>query len=389
MDSNFLYFYCEKTFEGGRELKSKIYGVSRIPIPDFSESNHHPGIEELLKLLGDHDYKFYKSLKEGKLSGPDGLISNDDLVLLKVNAQWKHRGMTNIDVMRGLIQRILDHPEGFGGEVVLFENGQGRGSLDCDMCDAWYATDESAANAEDATHTWRWLIHECYRSEPVSMVLFDEHHKTEVAEDDHEKQGYRFFNPHPERHPWALTYPVFNTQMGSRVDFRRGIWTENGYDNDKVKLLSIPVMKNHLSAGVTGALKLYFGVLSIHWNNAEYHDNIGLTCAEMFSHIRSPDLNIMDLTWLPVNAVNGHPDTLPQRTNRLFASTDPLALDYWVSKHVLFPLSINPLHNPEEPLKFRMKTLLPAKEEFDKCGGIRGNRVNMKDEDIIVCERAM
>ena len=162
-----------------------------------------------------------------------------------------------------------------------------------------------------------------------------------------------------------------------------------GYDNDKLKLLSIPVMKNHRSAGVTGALKLYFGVLSIHWYNAEYHDNIGLTCAEMFSHIRSPDLNIMDLTWLPVNAVNGHPDTLPQRTNKILASTDPLALDYWISKHVLFPLSINPLHNPDEPLKFRMKTLLPAKEEFDKCEGIRGNNVNMKDEDIIVYERAM
>jgi uncharacterized protein (DUF362 family) len=148
-------------------------------------------------------------------------------------------------------------------------------------------------------------------------------------------------------------------------------------------------MKNHRNAGVTGALKLYFGVLSIHWHNPEYHDNIGLTCAEMFSHIRAPDLNIMDSIWLPVNAVNGHPDTLPQRTNKLFASTDPLALDYWVSKHVLFPLSRNPLHNPDEPLKFRMKTLLPAKEEFEQCDGIKGRPVNMNDEDIIVYRRPL
>lgn len=32
--------------------------------------------------------------------------------------------------MCGLIYRILEHPDGFGGEVVIFENGQGRGGFD-------------------------------------------------------------------------------------------------------------------------------------------------------------------------------------------------------------------------------------------------------------------
>lgn len=370
-------------------LTSEIFNVRNVPVPDFSESNHHPGVDALMGLMGNHGFKFYKSPTVGEFSGPSGLIAGDDIVVLKVNGQWKHRGMTNIDVIRGLIQSILDHPDGFAGEVVIFENGQGRGSLDCDMCDAWYATDESAANAEDPSHTWRWLIDELYKDEPVSMILFDEHHKTSVAEDDHEGQGYRFINPHPERHPWNLTYPVFNTAGGRRVDFRRGVWTGGGYDDSKLKLISVPVMKNHRRTGVTGALKLYFGVLSIHWSSPEYHDNVGLTCAEMFSHIRAPDLNILDSTWTSLNAVNGHPDTHPQRTNQLSASIDPLALDYWASKNILLPLSLNPLHDPDEPLKFRMRTLLPALEEFWGCGGIRGNPVTMDEEEITVHSRIL
>lgn len=370
-------------------MASELFNIRNMPVPDFSESVYHPGVDALLGLLGENGFKFYRSEEESRLAGPQGLIVGDDLVVLKVNGQWKHRGMTNIDVVRGLIRHVLDHPDGFTGEVVIFENGQGRGSLDCDMCDAWYETDESAANAENPSHTWRWLVEDHFRDDPVSMILFDEHHKTEVAEDDHESQGYRFFNPHPERHPWPLTYPIFNTEGGRRVDFRRGIWTGGGYDDRKFKLLSLPVMKNHRSTGVTGALKLYFGILSINWHSPEYHDNVGLTCAEMFSHIRAPDLNILDLTWLSINAVNGHPDTLPQRTNQLLASTDPLAIDYWASKNVMFPLSRNPLHNPDEPLKFRTKTLLPAWQEFDQCGGIKGKAVTMDEKEIKVYSRTL
>ena len=55
------------------------------------------------------------------------MIEADDVVLIKVNAQWKYRGCTNSDLIRGLIQRIREHPGGFRGEVVIIENGQGRG----------------------------------------------------------------------------------------------------------------------------------------------------------------------------------------------------------------------------------------------------------------------
>lgn len=61
---------------------------------------------------------------------PDGIIERNDVVLIKVNCQWKCRGTTSTDVVRRLIHRILQHPDGFDGEVVIFENGQGVGAFD-------------------------------------------------------------------------------------------------------------------------------------------------------------------------------------------------------------------------------------------------------------------
>jgi len=70
--------------------------------------------------MGNQGLPFYRSSQETLLSGPSGLIEPNDVVLIKVNAQWKYHGCTNSDLIRGLIQRILDHPDGFNGEVVIF-----------------------------------------------------------------------------------------------------------------------------------------------------------------------------------------------------------------------------------------------------------------------------
>ena len=105
-----------------------LFHVKDIPDDPFYEGgNYHEGVDALLHLMGTRDLKFYRSSNETDLSGPLGLIEPDDVVFIKVNAQWKYRGCTNSDLIRGLVQRILDHPDGFTGEVVIIENGQGRG----------------------------------------------------------------------------------------------------------------------------------------------------------------------------------------------------------------------------------------------------------------------
>jgi len=111
--------------------KSDIYWVTGCPILTGS-GNRHEGLDNLLGLMGNHGLKLYRVEEDTDIGGKDGLIDRSDIVLIKVNAQWKYRGCTNSNVVRGLVQMILEHPDGFNGEVVLFENGQGGGSLDCD-----------------------------------------------------------------------------------------------------------------------------------------------------------------------------------------------------------------------------------------------------------------
>ena len=98
--------------------KSRVFEVHECPVHDGDL--RHQGIDALLDLLGENGIKFYLTGMDHPWGGPEGIIASDDVVLIKVNCQWKCRGTTNTDVLRGLIYRILQHPDGFQGEVVIF-----------------------------------------------------------------------------------------------------------------------------------------------------------------------------------------------------------------------------------------------------------------------------
>jgi hypothetical protein len=84
-------------------------------------------ISELINLMGSHGLLFYKSDTSGVNQGPDGLIACDDVVLIKINEQWDQRGGTNTDLLKELIQAIVDHADGFVGEIVVADNDQSYG----------------------------------------------------------------------------------------------------------------------------------------------------------------------------------------------------------------------------------------------------------------------
>src|SRR4030042_67046 len=103
-----------------------VKGIPDHPFYDPGQPNFHVGLDSLLHLMADNGLMFYRSSGGHPLAGPTGLIAPSDVVLLKVNAQWKYRGCTNSDLIRGLIQRILDHPDGFDGEVFIDGNDHAR-----------------------------------------------------------------------------------------------------------------------------------------------------------------------------------------------------------------------------------------------------------------------
>jgi hypothetical protein len=112
-------------------------GPDVVPVPGYTAElfqvtdcpqdpvgDRFPGLDTLVGLLGENGVKFHQSATTSGTAGPDGIIAADDVVLLKINYQWGDRGGSNVDLLTGLMRWIIDHPDGFTGEIVVCENSQ-------------------------------------------------------------------------------------------------------------------------------------------------------------------------------------------------------------------------------------------------------------------------
>ena len=53
---------------------------------------------------------------------PEGIVSSEDVVVVKGNFQWTSWNTTSTDRIKGLIWQILNHPDGFTGEILVCDN---------------------------------------------------------------------------------------------------------------------------------------------------------------------------------------------------------------------------------------------------------------------------
>jgi uncharacterized protein (DUF362 family) len=320
---------------------SPLFRVSQIPAQAITAGNRHSGVDALLDLMGRNGLKFYRAASVGVESGANGLIAADDVVLIKVNAQWKYRGCTNSDLVRGIIQRILEHPDGFQGEVVIVENGQGRGSLNCDTSSS-YGDSAVHANAENDQHSFLWLVNSQFQDARVSAYLLDPIRGDFINDTDHQTTGYRRLE--------NVSYPCFTTSGGRRVELGQGIWNGSAFDRN-LKLINIPVLKHHDTGGseITGALKHMYGLVSMSDGQSgfRHYGGLGETCGKMMVTVHTPALSIMDAIWVSHAAITGYPASATFRANQIVASQDPVALDYWAAKNILYPIDNNERHRPD------------------------------------------
>jgi hypothetical protein len=322
-----------------------VFWVKRIPDHPFydpGQLNYHIGLDSLLYLMADNGLKFYQSSGGHPFAGPSGLVAAEDVVLIKVNAQWKYRGCTNSDLIRGLIQRILDHPDGFSGEVVIIENGQGRGSLRCDTTAAYDGDSGVHANANDESHHFLHLVNKVFNNPRVSAYLLDPVRETFIADNNQARDGYRIFE--------NVSYPCFTTAGGNRVELREGIW-KVGAHHGNLKLINVPVLKHHDSGGseITASLKHMYGLVSMSDGQVgpRHYSGLGETCGKMMASIATPVLNIIDAIWVSHASLTGYPAHTTFRANQLLASQDPVAADYWAAKYILYPVDGNFRHHPD------------------------------------------
>ncbi len=316
-------------------LTATNYPSSSIYVVNGRDYAH---ISNLITLMGTRGLYFYQTNTLGDVQGPSGLIAHDDVVLIKINSQWSQRGGTNTDILKELIQTIVNHPDGFTGEIIVADNGQGFGNLDWRNCNA-ENTSQSAQDVVDMFSSTYQVS--AFDWQPIRGREVDEYSDGDMTD------GYILYHtPDPETGLY-VSYPKFQTDYGTYISFRNGIWNGVNYET-RLKVINFPVLKSHVIYGVTGACKHYMGVQSEGVANAGGLAN-GHSCVAtggmgtLIAEVGLPTLNIMDAIW--VNA-NPFPQTgcgpstnyaQATRINVLLASRDPVALDYWAAKYVLMP----------------------------------------------------
>jgi len=353
----------------GRSAGSPIYRVDHCPVPTWLPADdpaadpgaRHAGVDALIELMGRAGLKFYHSQTRRVDSGPDGIIGADDVVLIKVNVQWERRGMTNTDVVRGLIRRLLDHPDGFTGEVVIVEQAQRADYLtnpddnNDDMPGHTQSHQDVAmlfANAGHRVSIYRWYT---IRYNVVDEYDAGDYDDGYVCLSGTDPLGY------PLQYP--LNYPKFTTAFGTRISLRRGIWDGTQYDASRLKFINVPVLKHHSWFGYTGAVKHYIGVMSRYANspgdNVSWHENCwaawngmppGLL-GRIIALIRPAHLHVMDAIYVGLTGPNA--DWNAGHQNSLLASLDPVALDYYCGKYILYPLNGSWASHPDNDNTFR------------------------------------
>lgn len=308
-------------------------------------SGNDGGVRELVNLMGSHGLLFYKSTRQGANKGPTGLIAGDDMIIVKVNSQWDERGGTNTDLLKALLECIVNHPDGFTGEIVVADNGQAQyGSSGAGGSLSW-----SRNNAEDHSQSVQKVVDMFSGRYRVSTYLWDAITTKRVSEYDVNdmEDGYVINSTVNPRTKIMVSYPKFRTKFGTYVSFKLGVYDGEAhtYHSEKLKVINVPVLKSHSTYGVTASVKSYMGVLSDKLTRelgARSHNTVGEGgMGTEMAETRFPILNILDGIW--VNAIPGAGPRTPydraSRVNLVAASTDPIALDYWAAKHVLVELA--------------------------------------------------
>ena len=332
-------------FFGARNPESQTEDVS---LPNVTSdifvingtSGNDGGVYHLLKLMEHKGTPFY-AVRNG--TSATGLIAKDDIVIIKVNSQWDERGGTNTDLVRDLIQAIVDHPDGFTGEIIIADNGQAQHGPTGTGGNMSYIKN----NAEDRSQSMTRVASSFSGEHHVSTFLWDTITTRRVQEyaDGDMDDGYIVNETLNSRTGIRVSYPKFRTEYGTFVSFKEGIWnSEKGaYEGDRLKIINVPVLKSHGNYGVSGAVKHYMGVPSdklTRQMGGRAHSSVdkGGMGTEM-AETRFPAITILDAIWInaiPGNGPRTHDDEAT-RTNIIAASTDPVALDFWAAQNILMP----------------------------------------------------
>lgn len=303
------------------------------------EPGRFGGVDDLITLMGVHGFKWHRAESVGLTSGPDGIINADDVVLIKINYQWDARGGTNTDVLRGVIRRVIEHPDTFTGEVVVCENSQ------FNPIDGF---DRTENNAEEIVNS----PHDVVASFQKQGYQISHYSWTDIRWDSvgeysagDTTDGYVVNSTPDPQSGIRVSYPKFTTDAGTHISYKYGVWsptpTPGTYDADKLVVINIPVFKTHVGYGITASVKNHMGVVTKELSTNSHSRIRDGGLGSFLAEVRMPDLNILDCIWIHAegwpNEGPGSPYGWASRRDQLVASIDPVALDVWATKYIMIP----------------------------------------------------
>ncbi len=331
-----------------RGYEARLYHITDCPQNPVGD--HFIGLDNVIALMGMDGLKFYKSATEGFESGPDGIIDRKDVVVIKINYQWDERGGTNTDVLRGLIRRIVDHPDTFAGEIVVCENSQFNPISGFD-----YANN----NAQDHSLSPHDVV-VGFQTQGYTVSHFSwtdiRYSSVDEYSEGSTTDGYIVY-PYDGQLHGSISYPKFQTSYGTYISLKYGVWIPLGtgggrYDRERLKFINVPVLKSHHATyGATACIKHYMGVVTRELDTSS-HSAIGYgVLGALLGEIQLADLNILDCIWINADPNDGPWTSYGAATRRdeLIASVDPVAADIWAVKNILIPAFIENGHSPPWP----------------------------------------
>gem|GEM_PF-1075569 len=325
-----------------------------------------PDVKVFLVKNGDH---MQNTAKIWQLAGGTSrYIASDDVVIIKCNGQWPDRGYTHTGCVKGVIDKILEIP-GFSGEIHICDNVQTYGSA------GEFGFDATPGKRTDnwPDHNWNSLA-AAYQAagKPVATKRwYNEPSTGGGISGPAEGEGWvrEFFSHHDI--PAFLSYPIYDSPITGdyRIDPKHGAWSKSSgqYLTDrKVVVLFLPTLNYHSGyAGITGAVKCFFGSTEIHGGIGgklgEYYQIHSATYQHAGNSENTNAYRAGELTarymhnqyapslFITCAMYSGHDGRWSSavETKTVLACTNPASLDYIACKQVISPLRGDSVLDPD------------------------------------------
>jgi hypothetical protein len=331
-----------------------------------------------------------------KLGGIGTVVGTDDVVIIKVSAQWWNQGMTNVAAVKRVIEHVLERP-GFKGEVVVFENTHFRLADGSGLSRAWTRPSARNVDVPGWTRLGDLIPHFQKLDAPVSFVGLVDGGPSELSGDEWHDPGhgagvyggdgrgpieagdvrdgyhwdfaraFRLRRSVFEEVKAPLTWPRFTSpRSGLVIDLAAGVQRRDGgrlvSSDRKLVWINLTTANEHLSTGFTGACKSTMGVVdmsagalgthpkargyaSVHYfgrGSPSANWRMAGPLAQFAREVRAPDLILTVAEWVAFVPANAPPDedlrhsaATCTQTRTIVAGRDPVAIDTWAVHHLM------------------------------------------------------